>query len=75
MEQPPFNIDPRLKEYLARHFKMVDNKIENAIQLDILTAVPPKPSIGKLYYFSQAVGAITSIGYWGYTNAGWVKLG
>jgi hypothetical protein len=75
MEQPPLTIDKNLREYLVRQLTLLQNSVNNASQLDVLTNIPSKPSVGKIYYFANTTGAITSIGYWGYNSTGWVKLG
>lgn len=75
MEQAPAELGFNTKSYLDRQFIRIQNDIKSAIELDVLTAIPLKPRKGKLYYFGNAIGAITSEGYWGYTSAGWVKLG
>ena len=75
MEQAPRELPVLVKAFLDRQFITVQNLINAVIELDNLTTIPAKPKKGKLYYFSNATGAITSEGYWGYTSAGWVKLG
>ena len=70
-EQPPAATDPEMIEYLTRQFILIGAALDGSAQLDISTAIPAKPQVGKLYYFANTVGAITSIGYWGYTSTGW----
>ena len=76
IEQPPEGTDDKLKEYLSRMFINVDLALSNRDQLKKCSVLPDKPSIGKVYYFTQVIGAtITAEGYWGYTSSGWVQLG
>ena len=72
MEVPPFE-NKIQRDYLIRVLTQLNNKDYTLV--DKRTSVPDRPVEGKIYYFSNSVGAITSIGYWGYTSAGWVKLG
>ena len=74
MEQPPFDMKDTHKEYLVRQFNDL-NSIDHQ-QMDVMSALPTRTSKGRLYYFDRAIAPnITSEGYWGYTSAGWVKLG
>lgn len=49
---------------------------QDLMALPILTAIPAKPKIGKIYYFGNAIlPNITVEGFWGYKSTGWVLLG
>ena len=76
MEQPPVDVDQKLSAYLQRMDQRID-AIRRSRDIPVkFTDTPDKPIIGKIYYFSNTVGAtITQEGYWGYTSAGWVLLG
>jgi hypothetical protein len=75
MEQPPVNTDNQLKEYLFRQLLTLENRSLQLGNLEILTALPNKPSIGKVYYFANAIlPSITYEGAWVYTSYGWTSL-
>ena len=75
MEQPPFTTSPELKEYLVRQLTSVNYKADDLGNLSALTALPAKPHIGKIYYFSNAIlPYITYEGAWVYTSYGWTSL-
>ncbi len=76
MEQPPYDMTPAHRSYFARVLYYIEGLIQNAVNLDVLTALPAKPVKGRLYYFDNVIGTtITSKGYWGYDGSIWVKLG
>jgi len=76
-EQPPFDTEANLKEYLARQFRAAKQQDDNAEQTTTYTALPDKLNIGKVYYFLNAVAAtpITGEGLWLYKSTGWILLG
>jgi hypothetical protein len=53
MEQPPFDTPTNLKEYLSRVLNAL--QLKDNQQLQILTALPTKPSPGRVYYFSTTI--------------------
>jgi hypothetical protein len=74
MEQPPANTDTQLKEYLFRQLSILENKSLQLGNLTILTALPIKPIVGKIYYFANAIlPSITYEGAWTYTSYGWTS--
>lgn len=78
-EQPPEGTPPELVEYLSRFQVQVNNALGAKDLLPNLTALPVRPEIGKLYYFSNAIPAhavITAEGYYGYkgSGTGWVLI-
>ena len=73
-EQAPFGTDTALAEYLSRLVRGVSQEFRNKSLLAPNTAVPDTPEDGRIYFFPDAVGVITSAGFWGY-NGGWSKLG
>ena len=77
MEQPPANTDTQLTEYLFRQLLALENKSLQLGNLEILTALPTKPVVGKIYYFKNVIGTtITVEGAWVYKSTGvWVLLG
>ena len=75
LPQIPNDIDDNLKQYLQLLTSDLNTGLDNALIIPQLSAIPAKPVIGKIYYFSQVVGVITEIGYWGYKPTGWVQLG
>ena len=75
MEQPPANTDTQLTEYLFRQLSILENKSLQLGNLTILTALPTKPTVGKIYYFANAIlPSITYEGAWVYTSYGWTSL-
>jgi hypothetical protein len=75
MEQPPFTTTPELKEYLVRQLTAVNYKADDLGNLNILTALPAKPHVGKIYYFANAIlPDIAYEGAWVYTSYGWTSL-
>ncbi len=54
-EQPPQSTDDDLREYLARQLLAAKREDENSSQVPVLTRLPGKLSVGKLYYFSNAI--------------------
>ena len=75
MEQPPANTDTQLTEYLFRQLSALENKSLQLGNLTILTALPTKPTVGKIYYFANAIlPSITYEGAWVYTSYGWTSL-
>lgn len=76
MEQPPSNTDAQLAEYLTRQLSLLQNQIDNAAALNVLTALPAKPLVGKMYYFGNTIApTITTAGVWAYKSTGWSFLG
>lgn len=74
MEQPPISPDA-LKEYVYRQLVGLESDINQLDKIQPRTAIPAKPIIGKIYYFSNIVlPAITVEGYWGYKSTGWVLI-
>jgi hypothetical protein len=74
MEQPPFTT-PELKAYLVRQLTAVNYKADDLGNLNVLTALPAKPHVGKIYYFANAIlPDITYEGAWVYTSYGWTSL-
>ena len=65
MEQPPVDTPIALKEYLNRILLSLVNK--DSQQLQVLTALPAKPSQAKIYYFDNKIAPyITKVGSWVY---------
>ena len=77
MEQPPANTDNQLKEYLFRQLSALENQNLQLGNLPMLTALPTKPVVGKIYYFKNVIGTtITVEGAWVYKSTGvWTLLG
>ena len=77
IEQPPFGTEEALAEYLSRMMTLINIALGQNAQLIKYSVLPQKPSVGKLYFFTQAIPttAITQEGFWGYTSAGYVLLG
>ena len=77
MEQPPANTDTQLTEYLFRQLSALENKSLQLGNLPMLTALPTKPVIGKIYYFKNVVSpTITVEGAWVYKSTNvWTLLG
>jgi hypothetical protein len=72
VEQPPSSTDKELAAYLVRQLTALQSKLDSGIIVPKYTALPDRPIIGKLYYFSNTIGAtITSIGVWVYKSTGW----
>ena len=77
MEQPPVNTDTQLTEYLFRQLSALENKSLQLGNLTILTALPTKPVVGKIYYFQNVIlPTITVEGAWVYKSTHvWTLLG
>ena len=77
MEQPPANTDNQLKEYLFRQLSALENKSLQLGNLTVLTALPTKPVVGKIYYFANAIlPIIVAEGAYVYRSTGvWTLLG
>jgi hypothetical protein len=77
MEQPPSSTVRELREYLVRQLTAVNYKADDLGNLTVLTALPAKPHVGKIYYFGNAISpSITVEGAWVYKSTGvWTLLG
>ena len=80
MEQPPANTDTQLKEYLFRQLSALENQNLQLGNLAVLTALPTRPVVGKIYYFANALPpSISGEGAWIFKSIGptgtWVLLG
>ena len=77
MELPPSDTPPLLKSYLVRMLNRLEDSLNDTQQLTVLTALPSKPKIGKIYYFKNAIPAtsITGEGAWIYKSTGWSLMG
>ena len=77
MEQPPDNTDAKLTEYLFRQLSALENKSLQLGNLEILTALPTKPVVGKVYYFANVIGTTIIVeGAWVYKSTNvWTLLG
>ena len=78
-EQPPFDVDEGLREYLIRFRTDIDNELRKASKFPERVEQPPKPQKGDVHYFGDPVthnydAAILVEGFWGYNNTGWVQL-
>lgn len=75
-EQPPFDTEYKLSEYLSRQFSAGKLEDENKDQKAIYTAIPAKLSVGKLYYFSNAIAStpITGEGLYLYKSTGFILV-
>ena len=75
IEQPPLTMPDDHREYLTRQLNAIKNVDHQ--QLTLLTTLPAKPSIGKLYYFKNTIGGtITTVGAYVYKGGGtWGFLG
>ena len=76
MEQPPNSTSPELKEYLYRQLTSLEYDINDLGRLPMLTTLPTKPKVGKVYYFKNTISpTITVEGVWTYKSSGWALLG
>ena len=76
MEAPPSDTPPVLRAYLLRVLQRLETAIDGGMQMTLLTSLPAKPSIGKQYYFKNAIlPNISGEGVWVYKSTGWVLLG
>ncbi len=79
-EQPPFEIDEELREYLIRFRTDVDNEFRSAPKFPERREMPYKPQVGDVHYFGDLGthdydAAITAEGFWGYSDPdGWRQL-
>lgn len=72
----PANIDPDLSLFLRNNFIDINIALGNVNQIERINAIPDKLSIGKIYYFNNAIPTtpITSEGWWGFKSTGWVNI-
>ena len=78
LEQPPASLPEEVREYLARINAQVAYELNNSDQAVRYTDIPNKLSIGKSYYFLNAVPAhpvVTAEGLYLYKSTGFVLLG
>ena len=61
MEQPPDNTDIQLKEYLVRQLSALENQNLQLGNLAVLTALPTRPVVGKIYYFKNVIGTTITV--------------
>lgn len=76
-EQAPEGTPERLSEYLFRQFSLAKREDEASDQIVRRTVIPNKLSVGKLYYFTQAVSGdpiIVGEGLYVYTSTGFKAL-
>jgi len=80
-EVPPDSLPQDAREYLNRVFGLIDVELKNSDILPRRTDMLPRPHIGKLYFFNNAIPnpvdtetVVDSEGYYGFTSTGWVKL-
>lgn len=78
-EQPPFEVDENLRNYLIRAFTDVDNQLKAPSKFPERKEMPYKPQVGDVHYFGNPAthnydAAITLEGYWGLTSTGWKQL-
>jgi len=76
-EQPPRTESLELREYLVRTNAQIAHELVNSNQNPRYTDLPDKVSIGKQYYFLNAVPAhlvITAEGLYLYKSTGWVLI-
>lgn len=78
-EQPPFEIDEDLREYLIRFRTDVDSALKAASKFPERKQMPYKPQIGDQHYFGNPAthnydAVITDEGMWAYTVTGWRRL-
>lgn len=76
IEQPPEATDPDLKEYINRLVTLINVSLGQDAQLVKYTTMPTKMSVGKLYYFTQAIAStpVTGEGVYINTTTGLEKL-
>lgn len=77
MEQPPDSTNVELKRYLVKMLTDLNYKTNDLGNLPVLTVLPAKPQLGKLYYFKNAIApSITVEGVWvKKITGGWTLLG
>lgn len=72
----PEGLSEELEEYFNRKFVEINIALGNNGQMIKHPLMPNSISEGKVYYFSQPIlPDIEHIGFWGYTDRGWVYLG
>lgn len=74
LEEPPNSFTTEQREYLSRMFAQIAD-LQRVSNIPVVGVLPDKVRNGRIYYFTQIIGAtITSVGFWGYENGAWVKL-
>ena len=76
MPQISQEVDDATARLLENLLSRMERSINNSNQIPRMDALPARISIGKVYYFNQAIAAtaITGEGYWGYKSTGWVLI-
>jgi hypothetical protein len=75
MEYPPEAIEPELKRYLIKVLEEHERRLNGKDTIAATTVIPTKPVTGRIYFFPNTTGAITSAGIWTYYGGAWAKLG
>lgn len=60
-EQAPAQLDDSVREYLNRMFRAARDEDRNSLKAPILSALPPHPIVGKLYYFEVIPATVITI--------------
>jgi len=69
IESPPSSTDNVLATYLLRIFRAINISLSNNSKIAVSGSLPPKPVVGKLYYFK--LGVIADEGVYVYKSTGW----
>ena len=76
-EIAPQSTDPELSAYLSRMFDRIENGLENKDKLVVSKLLPPKPILGKQYYFEATIPGdpdITQEGLYVVKSTGWAFI-
>ena len=74
VEPPPPSFTEGQSEYLFRMFNQIQD-LMRVSNIPVVGSLPDHVRDGRIYYFTQIIGAtITSVGFWGYEDGAWVKL-
>ena len=76
IKQPPNSFDIVSRKYLSYVINYINEFFTAKDKLTPNYIVPEKPEKGKIYYFPAIINpTITTAGFWGYKESGWVLLG
>ena len=68
--------DEEISSFLNREYQKISISLDTVHELNGQSALPTRPTVGKLYYFKNAInGVIDEEGYYGFKSTGYVKLG
>ena len=71
IEAPPLKLDESVRAYLLIMWRHINNAINSANGVGILTARPERPKVGKIYYIKDDINVA---GYYVFVDDEWKRL-